>query len=594
MARIIELPAHVANQIAAGEVVERPSSVVKELLENAIDAGARRIRVEVEEGGHALIRVTDDGTGMTREDAVLSLARHATSKIRGVEDLETVATFGFRGEALPSIASVSRFSLTTRVREETEGTRIVVEGGAPTVSPAGTAPGTVVEVRDLFFNVPARRKFLKRAATELSHIGDAVARLALPKVDVAFVLESGGRPILEVPAAERDPKVRLERILGKAVAARMFPIATTEGPIRAGGYVSAPDLSERTARGIAIFVNGRFVRDRTIQHAVTDAYRTLLERGRYPVVVLFLDVDPTTFDVNVHPQKTEVRFAETGAVHRAVTSAIGRTLEGQPWLSRPDSVEARRYALRSEASGYAEHRARSQGVGAIEPSVREPPPSAYDRYMELARPILSPRQIHARVEGPFSSLVAIGQILGTYLVCQGHDPDRMVVIDQHAAHERVAFERLRKAHRERSLAVQPLLIPVSIDLDERRAAVAAEESERLRAIGLELSPFGGRTWVLSSAPSVLGKTDLARVVTDVLDELVELGASSSPEEAIEGLLACAACHTVVRANDRLTQLEIQELLRQMDAIDFGAHCPHGRPVFREWSAAELERMFHRT
>jgi DNA mismatch repair protein MutL len=458
-------------------------------------------------------------------------------------------------------------------------------------------------VRDLFYNVPARKKFLKRSSTEMSHVTDAVARLALANRKVAFKLSSGGRAILDVPEeAEGDPRGRLARILGRPMADHLHPIepdreqaeraasgASVDG--RAGfagpgpcvtGFVSAPELSERTARGIYTFVNQRYVRDRTIQHAITDAYRTLLERGRYPVVVLFLDVDPRSFDVNVHPQKIEVRFAKTGDIHRAVGGAITKTLAAQPWLIQTSQEPARRYTLKSEPSAPATY----AGV------VRESPAKHLERFFELVRPIAAPRQLEAELGGKFSSLVPVGQVLATYLVCQG--PDRMVVIDQHAAHERIAFEKMRKQRRARALEVQPLLVPLTIELDPARAQIAADEQERLQAIGLELEHFGGSTWLVKTAPTALGHAKLERMVTDVLDELKEIGESTSFDESIDALLSCTACHTVVRAGDRMRNDEISELLRQMDEIDFGAHCPHGRPVFVEWSADALARLFHRT
>lgn len=652
--RIRRLGEAVANQIAAGEVVERPASVVKELVENALDAEATRIQVDIESGGQDLVRVTDDGIGMNRQDAELCLERHATSKIRAAVDLETVATMGFRGEAMPSIASVSRFVLLSRARGEDEGTRVVVEGGRTVrVEAAGAAPGTVVEVRDLFFNVPARRKFLKRPQTEQSHIGDALARLALARPEVAFRLVADGREVLEVaPASKEDPRGRLGRILGRAVAERLHPIPDDAVPhaIEVRGFFSEPALSERTAGGLHVFVNRRFIRDRTIQHAITDAYRTLLEKGRYPVVVLFLEMDPRTFDVNVHPQKVEVRFARTSDVHRAVSGALGRALAAQPWIRTPAPVaEARRYALRSDpgspareaeaapwsnateggpARGAQEHAARIAGAmgalgrsgfggkglerflgGVTPPSFRsgaprglEPPeadPTALegrgeqrDRALEGPARQEAPLQVEADLGGPFSRLRPVGQILGTFLVCEGEG--RMVLIDQHAAHERIAFERLRTEGRARAVRVQPLLLPLTLELDPARSQVAHAEVERLAAVGVEIEHFGGQTWLVKSSPAALGAAKLERLVIDLLDELKAVERTTPVEEQMEALFACAACHTVVRAGDQLGTREIEALLAQMDEIDFGAHCPHGRPVFVEWSEGELFRLFHRT
>jgi DNA mismatch repair protein MutL len=616
--RIRRLPDSVANQIAAGEVVERPASVVKELVENAIDAGAKRIEVELEGGGVELIRVTDDGSGMSRDDALLCLERHATSKIERAEDLLRVETMGFRGEALPSIASVSRFVLTTRARDDAEGSRVAVEGtSAPNVSSVGAPAGTTVEVRDLFFNLPARRKFLKQPSTEVAHVSEAIERLALMWTGLAFRLTHGGRTILDVPEqALADPHGRLGRILGREVAEKLHRIQAP-GPgeevagIEVTGYLSSPDLSERTARGLRVFVNGRFVRDRTIQHAVQDAYRTLLERGRYPVVLLYLEIEPGLVDVNVHPQKIEVRFQDTQAVHRATGRAMVRPLAQQPWLGgigllRPPPPGAagapadpafglsapalRRYTLRSDPSDaphdFSEHQSRVARALATFGSRMVPGAStSRDGPSAVQEELPAPA-------GRFSALEPIGQVLGTYLVCQG--PGRMVLIDQHAAHERVAFEKMRRQHRQGRVEVQPLLVPRSIELDPIRAETAAAEAARLEGMGLELAPFGGSTWLLKTVPRALSGADVEGVLLDVLDELKDVGATNSAAEVLDASLSCAACHTVVRANDRLGREEIAALLREMDQIDFGAHCPHGRPVFAEWSEHELARLFHRT
>jgi DNA mismatch repair protein MutL len=608
MRRVERLSDAVANQIAAGEVVERPASCVKELLENAIDAAATRVEIEVDGGGVELIRITDDGHGMDREDAVLALERHATSKIRLATDLHHVTTLGFRGEALPSIASVSRFVLTTQPRGSEGGTRITVEGGiVREVASAGAASGTSIEVRDLFYNVPARRKFLKTAQTEMSHITDAIVRLALAKPDVSFLLKSEGRTVLEVPRAQAtDPRGRLGRILGKTVAEMLYPVAPDDvaRAIEVRGFVSSPELNERTARSLFLFVNGRFVRDRTIQHAVQDAYRTLLEKNRHPVVVLELAIDPARVDVNVHPQKTEVRFEESGAVHRAVSGALSRTLAAQPWLKvkQPELPAARTYLLggANAAAGLASTASRAHDALRMTPlgfaGPRAASPGTYgeahrepygEAHREPSRQLEAPSTL-----GKFGSLEPVGQVMATYLVCQA--PGRMVVIDQHAAHERIAFERMKKQCAVRAVARQPLLVPMSIELDAARSALAHDARERLEEIGIELEPFGGNTWLVKSRPAAIGGANLETLVLDLLDELRDVGETTPMKETIESLLSCAACHTVVRAGDRLTAGEIKELLIQMDEIDFGAHCPHGRPVFVEWSERELASMFHRT
>jgi DNA mismatch repair protein MutL len=590
--RIERLPEDVANQIAAGEVVERPASIVKELVENALDAEATRITVEVEEGGTSLVRVIDDGTGMSNADAVLCLERHATSKLRSISDLESLSTLGFRGEAVPSIASVSRFTLTTTERGAVEGTRVFVEGGilrkAETV---GAPPGTTIEVRDLFFNVPARRKFLKRAQTEMSHVSDAIVRVALARPEVAIRLTSQGRVLVDVPrSSEVDPRGRLSRILGAEVAKELYPIANDErsSTVRVRGWIGAPSLSERTTRGLYTFVNGRFVRDRTVQHASQEGYRTLLERGRYPVVVLWIELPPSRVDVNVHPQKTEVRFADTSEVHRAVTSALTRSLAAQPWVAISQTRQEHAVEVlalsRARTASAPPRRWDDRLMPSFWPAVAGEPP--VPRPVKIEAPELPPPR-------GFASLEPVGQLFATYLVCQG--ADRLVLIDQHAAHERIAFERMRRQKAQGRVEVQPLLVPRTIELDPGRAAIAATSIEALAQLGLDLEPFGGSTWILKSVPAALARADLDRMLLDVLDELRDLDRAQTPiVEAMDAILSCAACHSVVRAGDRLTKEEIRALLEQMDQIDFGAHCPHGRPVFVEWSDRELAAMFHRT
>lgn len=707
MSRVARLPDTVINQIAAGEVVERPASVVKELLENALDAEATRVVVDITQGGLDRIRITDDGIGMSREDAELALERHATSKLRVLEDLDSLATLGFRGEALPSIASVSRFTLTTTERGALEGTQLVIEGGRlDRVGAVGAPPGTTMDVRDLFFNVPARRKFMKRPETESSHVHDVVVRLALARPHVSIKLIHNGRVVLDVPAAtDDDPQGRLGRIFGHEVSAHLYPVVALEGPVRVSGWCAAPELSERTTRGLYTFVNGRFVRDRTVQHAAQEGYRTLLERGRYPVVVLAIEVDPAEVDVNVHPQKTEVRFAQASDVHRAITQALTRTLAEQPWLGpRRGGAQAVLDEARERGGGdgaravLAEARAGGgwrEGLGILASltgaPLRDGPPddapgygaalagggqarvshdqgryapggggsfaegagfggagfggeafggpgfggTGFDRASDtggLADPGRGrggrgPARSEPRVTGSttaplfpralwpeplaagpragggvqeapsrglrFGALEPVGQIHATYLVCEGEGG--LVLIDQHAAHERIAFERMRCQRMAGGVEAQPLLVPLTLPLDEARAATARDHQAELLTLGFELEPFGGQTWAVKTVPTALGGADVARVLLDVLDELRELDRGRTPvDDALAAALSCAACHTVVRAGDRLSKDEIRALLVQMDEIDFGAHCPHGRPVFVEWSARQLAAMFHRT
>ncbi len=651
--RIRQLDDVVANQIAAGEVVERPASVVKELVENAIDAEATRIRVEVEAGGTHRIRITDDGMGMGPADARLCLSRHATSKLRAVEDLDAVRTLGFRGEALPSIASVSRFVLTTRERDSDVGTRIVVEGGhIIDTTEVGAPPGTIIDVADLFFNVPARKKFLKRPQTELSHISEGLLRLAMCRPNVGFRLATESKTVLDVPpVVDSDPRARLGRMLGASVAEKLYPIVDDglSHAVQVTGFIAEPGLSERGSKGMYTFVNGRFVRDKTIVHAVQDAYRTLMERGRQPVVVLFIELDPGGFDVNVHPQKTEVRFARTGDIHRAVTGALTRTLSSQPWLRGapvsvgrpvplstpstelsapapsasaaivPAPAPTRTYSMSSGtqggSDGFAEHaaraaRARNRTSGGLSSGAAKYVPqqdlsavlggasAVRDRSADYPAPVApvpcdsSALSLEARWSGRFSELQPVGQVLGTYLVCQA--PGRMVIIDQHAAHERVTFQRLRTQSREGRLAVQPLLVPLVLELDAARMAAAEDLQENLQKVGIYIEPLDGSSWQLKACPAALKAAKMERLVLDLLDELREYPKASAVEERWDALYSRAACHTSVRAQDKLQNEEISALLKQMDEIDFGAFCPHGRPVFVQFTEGELGRLFHRS
>ncbi len=622
---IEQLSEAVANQIAAGEVVERPASAVKELVENAVDADAQRVVVEVHEGGTQRIVVSDDGHGMAPADAERALLRHATSKIRATEDLDHVASFGFRGEALPSIASVSRFVLTTRTEDDDMATRLVVEGGhVERPSRVGAPVGTRIEVDDLFYNVPARQKFLKRAQTELSHVSDALVRLALARPQVAFRLSTEHKELLDIPKhSPDDPRGRLGRILGTQTAAKMHPLHALEsGPVRISGWFAEPGLSERGTKGVYTFVNRRFVRDRTVQHAVQDAYRKLLERGRYPVVVLMMELEAGSFDVNVHPQKTEVRFHKSGEVHRAVSRVLGQSLAQQPW--RGGASKGVRYQLdggrrsfqpnqspahssmgtaEKQVARYAPHLGRmdfadNAGAGPTAGGMMDRgPPSEFRREFQSPRreegdvtPIAS-EQLEAKLQGQFSSLSFVGQVMGTYLVCQG--PGRMVIIDQHAAHERVVFQRLRAQKKQSKLQTQALLVPLTVELDPGRSQRAADQQQRLTDLGFDVEPFGGTTWAIKSCPAALEGSPLEEVFKHLLDELDELDTSRAVEEQIDALFSCAACHSAIRAHDRLTAPEVHTLLADMDEIDFGAYCPHGRPVFVQWSQFELEKLFHR-
>ena len=595
------LPEQLANQIAAGEVVERPASVVKELLENAIDAGASALTIEVEQGGKRLVRVTDNGCGMAKDDLFLALERHATSKIQSSADLFALHTLGFRGEALPSIASVSRLRLTSRPAGQELGWQLYAEGGVVRQAEAvGTMAGTTVEVRDLFFNTPGRRKFLRGDDTEFGHLAEVVTRLALARPDIQVRLTHNGRICLEAYHHQRLEE-RAAALLGRTLLADMVNLEEeSESGAMLGGLIGSPRLTRSSGGHIYLYVNGRFVRDRLLQHAILEGYRTLLEKRRYPVVVLFLDLPPEQVDVNVHPTKHEVRFREQQRIHDFVANAVrgrlhalaGANLAGCLPTAAPRPVSA-------------------TGVGS--PAVPDPAVQARLRIQEaltayaVCPPATGALPWQAGGKGAAMLVAAtpanqpapqsggwrlIGQYLNSYLLCQaGAD---LVLVDQHAAHERIGFEKLRRQLATSGIERQGLLFPVVVDLDHREAAVAAQHLADFARFGFELEPFGGRAFTLTTVPQLLAGADPQLLIRDVAAELVEVGRSGGLDAAIDQVLMRLACHTMIRANQPLTVAEMEALLTELAGVDFGSHCPHGRPVLHRLSRSDVERFFHRS
>jgi len=571
MGKVAILPLDVQGQIAAGEVVERPASVVKELVENAVDAGARHVDVRLAGGGLELIAVRDDGEGMSAEDAVLAFARHATSKLARAEDLSGVTTLGFRGEALPSIAAVGRVRLVTRRASEAGASAVEADvTGARPAGAAGAAPGTTVEVRELFADTPARRKFLRTAATEVGHVVDALTRLAVASPAVGFRMEHDGREILALPPV-REPRQRLVQILGRERAADLVAVEAASGGYALDGFLAPPRTTVGSARLVWTYVavgrprSGRWVRDRLLLRAVLDGYESLLLRGRYPVAVLFLGVPPGDVDVNVHPAKLEVRFRRPAAVHQLIVPAVRARLTA---------------AL---APGLAPARA-------PEWTVAEPAPAYAARVAPTPAAFEQPGLWAAAARG-FASLRFIGQIFDGYLLCEGDG--RVVLIDQHAAHERVVFERLRAELRAGGVARDSLLVPETIELPAPDAAALAEHADVLAQAGLEGEPFGERTFLLRTVPRLVRGRDVGALVRALGAELAEDGASHASERATNAALATIACHSVVRVGQRLDAAEVQALLAAMDGVEISAHCPHGRPVAAELGRAQLEALFRR-
>jgi len=590
------LPPALADQIAAGEVVERPASVVKELVENALDAGARRIDVEIEGGGRRLVRVVDDGSGMDADDARLALRRHATSKIVSADDLWGLRTFGFRGEALPSIAAVSRLTLATRPPDAAAGFKLTVEAGVETdAREAGIPVGTQVEVRDLFFNTPARAKFGKSEATETANVSEALLRLALANPAAHLRLRVSGRVAMDLPP-HRDAAERVRAALARRGAGALHEVDGEEGGCRVRAFLAGPDESTNTTRNTFLFVGGRFVRDRNLLHALGLGYGPLLEKGRYPMAALFLDVPGADVDINVHPQKLEVRFARAQEVYAAVRHVVGAAIARAPWLRTTDDRPMRTFTQppRLEMAGAAGARPVRMGAAAL--ALPRAAQSALPlRALDLDDDVFGAPDADAAPSPAaprfFADLSYVGQVHRTYLVCEA--PDELILIDQHAAHERVAYARLRAAHARKQMARQQLLFPIPIEVGE--AAVAALEADDvLGGLGFEVTREGPAAILLRAVPEPLKDADPKPLIRELLSALVDGTPLRAGElDRVDHLLATIACHSVVRAGDVLSRTEALALLGQLDAVDLRSHCPHGRPVLLRLPLGEIERRFGR-
>jgi DNA mismatch repair protein MutL len=625
---IAVLPPSVVDQIAAGEVIERPASVVKELVDNALDAGASTVSVEVRAGGRALVRVVDDGCGMSSKDAVLAFGRHATSKLRAVDDLWGLATMGFRGEALSSIASVARVTLTTRRSEDLAATRVVYEGGRlASVSEVGAPVGTTVEVADLFYNVPARLKFLKGETTEASHVTELVARVAMAHPKLHLRLRHDGRTALEVPP-DRDAVGRARALLGARVAARLVEAIGEESGVRVACYLAAPELAQTTARGVQLFVGRRAVRDRGLLHAVTMGYGELVPRGRYPIAIAIVDVPAGAVDVNVHPQKLEVRFADPAAVQAAVRHVVQSGVARAPWRDElgagpvmmtaiagvaPPALPyggdatplAQRYATQLREAredlqprlGLDEPRAWAHRVQSKVRASRAAEAALFARAVARPEPTPAPLDEARLAEGSaptpaagyFSTLRYLGQLDLTFLVCEGDG--ELVLVDQHVAHERVELARL-VAGSEREIAVQRMLFPTTIDVPPAQVALAAQNARLLARVGFETEASGDSALAIKAMPGGLRHGDPAQLLRTLLADWAETG-TPSEDERWERVLAEIACHSVVRAGDRLSPGEAEALLRALDDVDPATRNPHDRPVLLRLPLNEIARRFGR-
>ncbi|MFC5741646.1 DNA mismatch repair endonuclease MutL [Dyella tabacisoli] len=617
MSAIRPLPPELINQIAAGEVIERPSSVVKELVENSLDAGATRIEVEIEQGGSRLIRVRDDGGGIAQDELQLAVASHATSKIGSFDDLEHVASMGFRGEALASVSSVARFALTSRARGQDAAFRIEVDGGkAQAARPAQHPQGSSVEVRDLFYNVPARRKFLRAERTEFAHIDDLLKSLALARSSVEFRLSHNGKPV-RILKAVRDEQAALQRVaevLGEDFPAQSLRIDHAVAGLHLSGWVGLPTASRSQADSQYFYVNGRLVRDRVVTHAVRQAYADVLFHGRHPAFVLYLELDPVGVDVNVHPAKHEVRFREQRLVHdflfRTLHEALAQTRAGQV-VSTAQTVDGvLTMASGATAASYAASGASPSGGSSYNPShqgsvyqnqfsqsrlnlgVRDEPLAGYAALLGEPPRERSAEPFPATDESEAPPLgFAIAQLKNIYILAE--NAHGLVLVDMHAAHERITYEKLKAGRACSNLRSQMLLVPLNVSVSAKEAAAAEEHAEALADWGLELSRSGPSGVVIRRIPALLEGADVAQLCRDVLAELAQHGSSRRLQELENELLSTMACHGSVRAGRRLTPPEMNALLREMEATERSGQCNHGRPTWTQLSLGELDRLFMR-
>ncbi len=618
MAKIRILSEHLSNKIAAGEVVERPASIVKELVENAIDAQSRRIFVSVKKGGIEGIEVQDDGEGMLRDEALLAFQRHATSKIATEADLSSIRSLGFRGEALPSIASISKLRLVTRHGSSDEGSEIRIEGGeVQSIKAIGAPPGSSFTVSNLFYNVPARRKFLKTEQTELGHISRLLSELALPHYPIHFRLSHGARTLLDLPPCATFTE-RLVQLFGEARLKESVSMSEVfeEKGFSLTAFISLPPLKKNFKKAQHLFVNQRAVKSALLNHAVYEAYGTYLMKGEAPFFVLFLSVDPAEVDVNVHPTKREVRFQNTAWVHQAVRNVIRESLSAQqPRIRSLEDIEASVQNLKSAQGDLTSYRSRGKEAGAERRPIGWP---GFEGAKTKALQVGEAAQTYTQdTSGTFPSATAtfafesaalplqgktplirpLGQVYGTFLLAEIDGV--LVLVDQHTAHERILYEALLKAHREASVSdektldIQPFLIPQQIDLSLSKAGLLKDHLDRLRALGCLIEPFGETTFLVRELPALIVGMDLDAFLDELTEDLEELGFSDKAEQVMLTLIASMACHGAVRAHQAMSLPEIEALLKTYFERQTPVTCPHGRPIVMSYPLADLEKLFRR-
>jgi len=614
--RIQQMPNQLINQIAAGEVVERPASVVKELLENSLDAASTKIEIDIEQGGTKLIRIRDNGQGIHKDDLALALSRHATSKIRNLDDLEHIKSLGFRGEALPSIASISRMSITSR-QQGAEGHKVQGQDEqSADVSPAAHSDGTTIEVRDLFYNVPARRKFLRTEKTEFNHLEDVVKRIALSHFEVDVTLSHNQRVVKQWRSASSQQQMeqRIAQVCGKAFIEQSQYMSFEAANLKLHGWIALPSFSRSTADMQFFFVNGRIIRDKLVTHAVRQAYQDVLYHGRHPAYVLFLELDPAMVDVNAHPTKHEVRFREGRLVHDFLFRAIHKALaDVRPQttdveaLNSSDSISANAGSappLQGSISGLSNSGGPNYGAGNYSPGsyagagfggnkaaqVNE----QIQAYANLSRG-LSPASEGSSASENAADIpplgFAVAQLHGIYILSQ--TANGLVIVDMHAAHERITYERMKQDMQQGRLASQPLLVPISMSLSEKEAQLAEEQAAIFSDLGFELDRSSPESIRIRQVPMILARADAENLVRDVLSDVLSYGSSERIRNAINTVLGTMACHGSVRANRNLTLPEMNALLRDMETTERSGQCNHGRPTWTEFSLDAMDKWFMR-
>ncbi len=606
--RVKALDDHLINKIAAGEVIERPASIVKELLENSLDAGADGITIDIEKGGIKRITVTDNGSGIVKEDISLALSRHATSKLTREEDLYAVQTLGFRGEALPSIISVSRFSIVTRTANDRHAWELITEGAdeAGSLRPAAAKTGTRVEICDLFFNTPARRKFTRTQTTEFNHIERVVRQLALSRMDVAFELIHNARRVYKLPPADDDNALekRLNKLMGEDFTANMIALDADGGSLKLKGWVSSPTLTRSQRDRQYLFLNGRFIRDKTISHAITRAYRDVVYHDRHPLLILYLAMLPEMVDVNVHPAKAEVRFRDGRAVHdfiyRAISNAIATDKPNRQIIEQNQTCSDT-----EELAGFQPRKFTS------------PAPRSQQLQMMVKESIQSYKKLHPgqssldapgragmdALAGPAVSSVedenrpdtllgyALGQLHGIYILAE--NSSGLIIIDMHAAHERITYEKLKQQYQQSAVQVQRLMIPVEIRLTRQELDTGLKIKSYLDELGFETDQLGEQTLAIRSVPALLAAADTAQLLKDILADVNEHGLSDQAELMINTILSSAACHGSVRANRKMSIEEMNALLRQIERTERSGQCNHGRPTWFSYELSQIDKWFKR-